>query len=370
MFRGGLKINTKWRKAKLWKKILLYTLAIILLLTTGLGFLFRSEIKTVNSIKKVDDYGLYTMEYAGDYGFDEFLTVGASNDEELIAFVARKLLKGLPITITGPDLSCTTFNAVTPVGDFIFGRNFDMGYSPAILIHTKPDNGYESVSMVNLAFLGYNDNYLPNQFFDKILALAAPYVPLDGINEKGLAVGVLLLPDTPPTMQETGKININSTTAIRLLLDKTATVDEAITMLKQYDMHDSADSCFHYQITDAAGNSAIIEYVNNEMQVLKPENKYQVCTNFFQTSGEKYNFGVGQERYNIVMTGLKEKDGVITAEYGMNLLKAARMIDEHDKKTGIIYNTQWSAVYNNSQTCVDLVIGQNYDKVYHYSVRE
>ena len=361
-------MNTKERKAKLWRKVLLYTLAVVLLLTAGSGFLFRSEIKTVNSIKKVDNYGFYTMEYAGDYGFDEFLTVGASNDEELIAFVTRKLLKGLPITVTAPVLSCTTFNAVTPGGEFIFGRNFDMGYSPAILIHTKPDNGYESISMVNLAFLGYTNDYLPDQFFDKFLALAAPYVPLDGINEKGLAVGILLLPDTPPTRQETGKININSTTAIRMLLDKAATVDEAIAMLKEYDMHDSANSCFHYQITDAAGNSAIIEYVNNEMQVLKPDNRYQVCTNFFQTPGEKYNFGVGQERYNIVMNGLKEKDGVITPEYGMNLLKAARMIDEPDEKTGIIYNTQWSAVYNNNQKCVDLAIGKNYDKIYHYSV--
>lgn len=362
-------MNREAKKTKLlWKKVLLYTLAIVILLMAGIGFLFRSEIKTVNSIKEVDDYGFYTMEYAGDYGFDEFLTVGASNDEELIAFVARKLLKGLPITITGPDLSCTTFNAVTPEGEFIFGRNFDMGYSPAVLINTKPDNGYESISMVNLAFLGYAADYLPDQFFDKILALAAPYVPLDGINEKGLAVGVLLLPDTPSTVQETGKININSTTAIRMLLDKAATVDEAVAMLKQYDMHDSADSCFHYQITDAAGNSAIIEYVNNEMQVLKPENKYQACTNFFQTPGEKYNFGVGQDRYNIVMTGLKQKDGVINAEYAMNLLKAARMTDEPDEKTGIIYNTQWSAVYNNNQKCVDLAIGKNYDKVYHFSL--
>ena len=70
------------------------------------------------------------------------------------------------------------------------------------------------------------------------------------------------------------------------------------------------------------------------------------------------------------MTGLKEKDGVITAEYGMDLLKAARMIDEPDEKSGIIYNTQWSAIYNNSQKCVDLAIGKNYDKIYHYSVKE
>jgi hypothetical protein len=117
-------MDTRKVKTRLWKKISLFILAIVFLITVGVWFVFRSEIKTVNSIKKVDDYGFYTMEYAGDYGFDEFLKVGADNDEELIAFVAKKLLKGLPIAITGPILSCSTFNAVTPGGRIYFWEKF------------------------------------------------------------------------------------------------------------------------------------------------------------------------------------------------------------------------------------------------------
>lgn len=362
-------MSTIGKKNSLLKKVLLYTLALVVIVVAVAGFWFRSEIKTVNSIENVDAYGFYTMDYAGDYGFDDFLKVGASTDQELIQFVSKQLLKGLPITISGPDLSCSTFNAVTPDGEYIFGRNFDMDYSPGMLVHTRPDHGYESISMVNLAFLGYQEDNMPDTFFNKILALAAPYVPLDGINEKGLAVGVLLLPDSP-TQQETEKIDINSTTAIRMLLDKAATVDEAVTLLKQYDMHDSADTCFHYQITDAQGNSAVVEYVNNEMQVLKPTATYQAATNFYLTPGDKYNLGEGQDRFNIVMSGLKANQGVITAEYGMNLLKSARLIDELDPKSGILYNTQWSAIYHNNKKSVDLVVGQNYDKVYHFAVGE
>ena len=40
---------------------------------------------------------MYTMEYDGDYGFDDFLKTGASNDAELVDFVVKKLLKGLPV---------------------------------------------------------------------------------------------------------------------------------------------------------------------------------------------------------------------------------------------------------------------------------
>lgn len=357
------------QKKPIIKKTLFSILLVVIILAAGTVFVFRNEIKTVNSIQKVDDYGFYTMEYAGDYGFDDFLLTGASNDKELIEFVTKKLLKGIPITISGPDLSCTTFNAQTPDDTFIFARNFDMDYSPAMIVHTKPQNAYESISMVNLAFLGYKDEYMPDQFSDRIIALAAPYVPLDGMNEKGLAVGVLLLPDKP-TMQQSQKVDINSTTAIRLLLDKAATVDEAVALLQKYDMHDSADSCFHYQIADAAGRSVIVEYVNNKMQVLKPENAWQVCTNFYLAPGEKFNLGEGQDRYEIAMKGLNEKNGIITAKDAMQLLEAAKLKDALDTNSGILYNTQWSAVYNNSLKSVDLCIGQDYEQVYHYSISD
>lgn len=203
--------------------------------------------------------------------------------------------------------------------------------------------------------------------WNKILVMSAPYIPLDGLNEKGLSVGILQIFDKP-TRQDTGKVAITSTTVIRMLLDKAATVDEAVAMLKKYDMHSSANSCYHYQITDAAGNSVIVEYVDNEMHVLKPNGKYQAATNFYLTPGKKFNFGDGQDRYQILMNGLKEKNGAMTTRDGMRLLEKARMHNVKNPKNGAICNTAWSALYNNSQKCVDLVVGQKYGKVYHYTV--
>jgi predicted choloylglycine hydrolase len=327
---------------------------------------FRNEIRTLRSIQKIDEYGFYTMEYSVDYGFDEFLELGASNDTELIQFVMGRLMRGFPVEITETKLSCSTFNAATPDGEFVFGRNFDMGYSPSILVRTKPDDGYESISMVNLAFLGYKDDYMPDSFIDRMAALAAPYVPLDGINEKGLSVGILMLPGEP-TNQETDKIDITSTTAIRLILDNAATVDEAVDLLKNYDMHDSANACYHYQIADANGKSVIIEYVDNEMQVLKAETNYQACTNFYLTPGEMYEVGDGQDRYKILMESLEKQNGILTKD-AMGLLESVKMVDILDKKSGILYNTQWSAVYNNSKMSVDICIGMKYDKVYNFEI--
>lgn len=350
------------------KKVLISVLAVLVILAASVGFGFRNEIMTINSIKKVDNR-FYTMKYYGDYGFDDFLKIGASNDTKLVEFVTKRLLKGVSIKIKTPDLSCSSFNAATPNGDYIFGRNFDMNNTIGMLVYTKPDNGYKSISMVNLAFVGDDeDDDTLNALWNKILAMSAPYIPLDGINEKGLAVGILQIPDDKPTWQNTGKVDITSTTAIRMLLDKASTVDEAITMLKKYDMHSSANGCYHYQITDATGNSVIVEYVDNEMHVLKPDGKYQAATNFYLTPGKKFNFGGGQDRYQIVINSLKEKVGVMTTQDGINLLEKARMHNWKDPRTSVIYNTAWSAVYNNTHKCVDLAVEQKYEKVYHYTV--
>jgi len=351
------------------KKALICVLAVLVILAAGIGFIFRNEIKTANSINKIDDH-FYTMKYYGDYGFDDFLKVGASNDAELVEFVSKQILKGFSIKVKPPDLSCSTFNATTSDGDHIFGRNFDYK-SIDMLVYTKPNNGYKSISMVNLAFIdGYKDGgNILDALWNKVLAMSAPYLPLDGINEKGLAVGILQIFDMP-TWQDTGKVKITSTTAIRMLLDKAATVDEAVTMLKKYDMHSSANSCYHYQMTDAAGNSAIVEYVNNEMSVLKSEGKYQAATNFYLTPGKKFNLGDGQDRYQILMNSLKEKNGVMTTQNGMGLLEKARMHNMKNLKNGVICNTAWSALYNNSKRCVDLAVDQKYGKIYHYVVDE
>lgn len=335
--------------------------------------LFGHELKTLGSIEKVNDYPLYTMIYDGDYGIDEFIKQGgASNDSELIEFVVNRIMKGLPITIELPDLACSTFNATTAEGDAIFGRNFDLEYSPGMLVRCDPDDGYASVSMVNLGFLGYGEDKMPDDLISSLTALAAPYAPLDGVNEAGLAVGVLLI-DTEPTNQETDKVDITTTTAIRMMLDSCATVDEALALLAQYDMHSSANSCYHFQIADASGASAIVEYIGNEMSVLEPGDEttmgalsgaegvtYQAATNFLLTPGD-YDFGGGQDRYQVLMETLTAANGVLSEEDAMSLLQSvSREVQIRDD--GSVFQTQWSVVYNLDDLTASIIMGGAYDE--------
>lgn len=352
---------------KIGKIVGISIVSILIVIIIGVYAMFHNEIATINTIEKVNDYPLYVMDYQGDYGFDEFLETGASSDGELVDFVVQRLLKGLPIEIHIPSLGCSTFNAVNPSGDKIFGRNFDLSYSPGMLVKTKPENGYASLSMVNLGFLGYGEDKKPESFTKSITALAAPYAPLDGINEKGLTIGVLLIP-TEETNQVSDKVDITTTTAIRMILDTCATVEEAITMLEKYDMHSSANSCYHFHISDASGKSVIVEYINNEMKLVKPTEYYQAATNFLLTPGE-YDFGKGQDRYDTLITTLEEKQGIVSEEEAMNLLKAVSQ-EEHMTESGTLSSTQWSIVYNSTDLSAVVSMGMDYEAQYHTSLKE
>lgn len=352
-------------KKRVIKNVMIVFLVLIIVSISIFIAMFHKEVATLGTVKKVDDNTLYTMEYKGDYGFDAFLEKGASSDKELVSFVTERLLKGIPLKFSIPDLGCSTFRAMSVEGDQLFGRNFDLTYSPAMLVKTKPDNGYASISMVNLAFLGYTKDKLPDSFQDRLISLAAPYAPLDGMNEKGVSIGVLLIP-SDPTDQKTDKVDITTTTAVRLVLDKAANVDEAVALLKNYDMHSSANSSYHFQISDALGKSVVVEYIDNELKVVEQEGNYQAATNFLLTPGD-YSYGYGYERYDTLVSTLSDKNGVLSEDEAMNLLKdAAQQWHVNDKNE--MSATQWSVVYNNTKKTVKIVVGLQYDKVHEFSL--
>ena len=303
--------------------------------------LFRNELRSLMSLKKVDKYGMYQMTYYGDYGFDEFLEVGARNDADIEAFVTKRLLKGLPINLGVTGDGCTAFVVKNESGDILFGRNFDFLYAPSLQLYTAPNNGYASVSTVNLAFAGYSGDNLPDgSFFDTFLTLAAPFLPFDGMNEKGLAIALLAVPKAEVPYNP-DKITLNTTTAIRLVLDKAATVEEAIELLKQYNIYFSGGIECHYLIADASGHSVIVEYVNQELCVVESETEYQIASNFIAYNGLNIGEGFTEfERYDRVQNAIEENNGILEVSGAIQLLADVGVFD------GDIDKLQWSVLYN------------------------
>lgn len=345
---------------KTLKWILIIVLVLVLVIVGGFYAMFHGEINTMATIKQLDDQ-VFAMEYKADYGFGEFLETGAASDAEVRDFIVKRLLHGMPMDFELPKLGCSTFSAKLESGDSVFGRNFDELACPMMMVTTRPKDGYASISMVNLSYIGYSDTYLPDSAQNSLLALAAPYVPLDGVNEKGLSAGVLFIASAP-TNQDTDKVDITTTTAIRMILDRCATVDEAIDMLSQYDMHSSASACFHIHIADAQGGSAVVEYVKDEMLVAEEK----AATNFLfnPLPGVRE---IGRDRYDTMIARLKENDGVFKdMRDAMTLLEAVAQHGGPERQSG----TRWSCIYNQTKPELLLAVNRDYENMYAFSLED
>lgn len=195
---------------------------------------------------------------------------------------------------------------------------------------------------------------------DSVQALIALYAPLDGMNERGLAVSVNMIQDSATISQNSDKPDITTTTAIRLLLNKAANVDEALELLEQYDMHASMGFMTHLAIADSNGNSVVVEYINNEMRVIETP----VITNFYLAEGEKHGIGTAQshERYDILMNALNDKPTMNTEDVRDALSSVSK------GNFGEFESTEWSIVFNQSSGDVHYYHRENYDKRYTFKV--
>ena len=165
--------------------------------------------------------GLYSLKYRGDYGLDDFLEQGGGASDMAVAdYVIGRLFHGLVnLNLQGRPFGCSTLSVSDSQGGQLFGRNFDWGRCTTLIVQTTPEDGYSSVSTVNMDFMNLGLD-LSESAFVRLMSAAAPYAPMDGMNEKGLCVAVLMIEDRPGFDQDTGKPDLTTTTAVRVLLDK------------------------------------------------------------------------------------------------------------------------------------------------------
>lgn len=357
---------TKTKKKILWS-ILAVIVILLAVFAAGAWSMFGTLITAANSIQKLED-GLYAMEYTGDYGFDDFLAQGgAASDGEvanyLVSFLSRGFYKVESDVQTG-QFGCSTICTRDESGTVFFGRNYDWVECQTMIVHTVPRDGYESLSTCCLDFLGFGEGYTPDaSMMDRMQTLAAIYVPMDGMNEKGLMVADLMAGDKEETHQQTEKANLTTTTAIRLLLDRAADVDEAIALLRQYDMNSSIGSAHHFSIADASGKSVVVEYVDGQMLVTQTK----VVTNHYLADSEKQ--GTGSEQSHLRFDTLSTHTGPAD-EVGVRELLESVAQKNYPQTEGSYEKTMWSIVYCPEGRCADFYFAENYEHPYGLLLQE
>jgi hypothetical protein len=294
------------------------------------------------TLSKLSDYPLFEMNYLADYrqGSTAFTELESST------------------------FACSLFAASNTRGGYMLGRNFDWDPNPIVILHTSPTKGYRSISMVNLGFLGINKEQA-EKFISKIdvyknkLAMV-PFVPVDGMNEMGLAVGMAAVPKGS-NMLDSGKPVMGSLGIMREILDFAATVDEALEIMNTYRIEFGGGPAVHYLIADAGGNSAIVEYGSGKMHIIRNDSDWLGITNFLlEDAGSEPELMC--DRYNKISNKLTANSGVLSIKEGTQLLSDISQGDP------MVEGTQWSAIYDLSQVMLNVSIGMDYSDWKSFSI--
>lgn len=316
---------------------------------TRVDGLTNQQAAALEGIKKVDEYPLYTMRYPGDYPSPGQFSPALP--EEAPQFSSS----------TYPSWGCSLFAALGDIDQLQFGRNFDWNYSPALLLFTEPGDGYDSLSMVDMAYFGFDASSAGNltdlPLEDLKALLEAPFLPFDGINEAGLVIAMAAVP--PRDMErDPGKESIGSIRVMREILDTAASVEEAVSILERYNIEFEGGPSIHYLIADATGGAVLVEYYGGEMIVIPNQHPWHQATNFLVASSEGFPVNLCW-RYDRITQKLTESGGILSPGEALLLL-------EDVSDTG----TQWSVVYSISTGEIRVVMGRNYSKVHTFSLEE
>jgi hypothetical protein len=313
------------------------------------GDLSEKEAATLSSLKQVDDYPLYTMHYYGAY--DHRLSSIQS-----VKWLVSADLPNPNLTVSPPTWACSLFAALGDADNMLYGRNFDWKYSPAVLLFTDPPDGYASVSMVDIAYLGFEgpkaSTLTDLPLIERRALLGAPSLPFDGMNERGLAIGMAAVPpgNMPP---DPNKKTTDSLGVIRKVLDHASNVDEAVAILESYNIT-FGNTPLHYLIADSSGRSVLVEFYQGKLVVIPNKTPWHLATNFLRASaGESARWRCW--RYDEISQRLTKVQGQLDAQNALDLLKGVSQPI-----------TQWSIVYRMNSGDISVVMGRKYDNLHTF----
>ncbi|MFC4062094.1 linear amide C-N hydrolase [Planomonospora corallina] len=287
--------------------------------------------RTIESLRRVDDLPLYEMTFHGSY--DRRAPV----DEELLSAQAG-------------DWACSLFAlpASGAGGPVLFGRNFDWDDHPAMIVHADPPDGHASLSVVDLHYvLGDGGTPDPADPQTRRRMAHAVLLPFDGVNDKGLAVGMAQVPDGELPARRAGRPAVGSVRIMRIVLDEAATVDEALEIMRGHDIDFSGGPQLHYMIADATGRSVVVEFARGRLNVIED----RALTNFAMTgTGPRQRMADG--RYRTLVSGMPD---VRDWKDAMALL--ARVAQGH---------TRWSVVYDLRDATARVVTVKRWERVHTF----
>lgn len=194
-------------------------------------------------------------------------------------------------------LACTRAVYHGASNDVITARTMDWKFEIETNLWVLPQ-GMKRSSQSGSAPLEWTSKY------GSVIASGYDISSTDGMNEKGLVTNLLWLAESVYPKVDKNKPSLPTSVWGQYILDNFATVKEAVEALRLEPFNVTTvnvpekelRATIHLSISDASGDSAIIEYIDGK-QVIHHDRKFQVMTNspIFekQLAQEEYWKGIG-----------------------------------------------------------------------------
>lgn len=308
---------------------------ITILLIFGIIYLYSDLFYTLASFQQVNDTQIYLMTLHGDSQIPQTY-------DKLLATYPEQM-PNFSTFAQNTTLISNNFLAKNPAGNPVIGFNlYDYHTGPTLFLINQPKHGYESVSLVNLAYIGVDDP-AGLGFFERKQLLLASSIPLAGVNEKGLII-TCSAGNSSEVPYKLDQQTLTGFTAIRLILDQAKNIEDAMQLLSSNNLRFTPWPHLHYLISDAQGQSVIVEFNDEEMVTTRSED-FQVMTNLYTNEKNDSHW-----QHVFLTQELSNKKGTITYKQALELLEVA------SEPEGL----HWSAIINGATKEISLALDGNF----------
>jgi hypothetical protein len=337
----GTPISRRWRVIRRG----LVVVAVVLLCA---GYAGKDYYRTLHSLRRVPGTKAYVMDYYVDYHIDEIRAHGIDVDhveDSLIGVLLPRWTHPIAERLKWVFLDqkiepletgehCSTVVLHPKNGDVLFGRNFDYFHDAILILRIHGHGRMSSVAVLDLHYLNLDRDDLEQlSVFERFPLLFAPYYLQDGMNQYGVAVADMEV-DGTRTPHDPANSSVIHSLAMRLILDTAKNTDEAVELLKRYNIYFVAETC-HLMVADAAGKSVVVEFIAGELRTTPTQESWQVCTNHQIAGKSEEENDVACERYRTASEELAKAGSSATIAEVMHVMDSVHQ--DH---------TMWSSVYD------------------------
>lgn len=356
-----------------WKRRLIRAAFVLSVIVLCVGLLLKDHIRTLHSLRRVPGTKAYVMDYYVDYNMDEvrahgidvnhiedsFIRVCFPKWIASIASSAKSSFLDEPVTARSAGEHCSTVVLRSDNGHTYLGRNFDYNHDACLILKIHGAAGVKSVALLDLHYLNLDrDDLDETNLIQRIPLLFAPYYLHDGMNEYGVAVSEMSVDGVRPP-NDPAKPNIIQASALRLILDYARNADEAIDLLRGYNIHFVAETT-HFMVADRTGKSAVIEFIDGKIEPTTTKRSWQICTNHQICGKSEEDNCKACGRYKLASSTLND---LHNKGNDRDVMKIMQSVSQSNW-------TMWSSVYDLTSGEFEIAYRQHFDDIYRDRLTE